>query len=87
MQAHEIIEVSLSVIRDVTGRDYGQDDTLADASVFELGIDSLSIVNLIFQLEDKLKINIPLSDLDEDVFRSVRHLASHLEALQTKVAA
>jgi acyl carrier protein len=87
MQTHEIIEVSLSVIRDLTGRDYGQDDSLADASVFELGIDSLSIVNLIFQLEDKLKINIPLSDLDEDVFQSVRHLALHLEALQTKVAA
>jgi acyl carrier protein len=87
MREHEIIDLSISVIRDITGRDYGQDTALADASVFELGIDSLSIVNLIFQLEEKLNIDIPLGELDEDVFRSVRHLATHLGTLQTKAAA
>jgi acyl carrier protein len=87
MREREIMDVSLSLIGEITGRDYGQLQGLSEASVFELGIDSLTIVSLIFQLEEKLQIDIPLTDLDEDTFSSVRRLASHLGALQTRAAA
>ena len=87
MRDHDIINTSLAIIRDITGRDYGTDAGLADASVFELGIDSLSIINLIFALEEKLAITIPLSGLDEEMFRSVRNLAAHLSSLRERAAA
>lgn len=87
MREAEIIEVSLFLINAITGREIANDLEAAEASVFELGIDSLNIISLIFQLEEKLNIEIPLTDLDESVFRSVRQLANHIGKLTVKAAA
>jgi acyl carrier protein len=87
MREAEIINVCLSLIGETTGRDIVSEPNIADASVFELGIDSLNIINLIFRLEETLQIDIPLTELDESIFQSIRHLAIHLGALEIKVAA
>ena len=87
MREEDIATHCLSLIQDITGRDHAQAASVESASVFELGIDSLSIITLIFALEERLNIEIPLSDLDEKTFSSVRNLSSHLSSLCVRRAA
>ena len=87
MRHEEVTKICLSLIEEITGRNLSQASDVANASVFELGIDSLSIIKLIFALEDHLNIEVPLADLDEATFASVHNLADHLLSLQVSKAA
>ncbi|MEM9280437.1 MAG: phosphopantetheine-binding protein [Verrucomicrobiota bacterium] len=52
-----------------------------EASLGELGLDSLASVNLLFDLESELNISIPDDVLDENTFSSLQHLESVLTRL------
>ena len=53
-----------------------------DADLIERGaLDSLALVELIFQLEQEFSISIPLDDIDIDQFRSIRSISEFVVAL------
>jgi acyl carrier protein len=50
------------------------------ADMIESGlIDSLALVTLIADIEDEFKIDLPLHDLDIDLFRSIETIAAFLD--------
>lgn len=81
----------LSLIRDVLQRehDIGDRAVTADTPIAELGIDSLSMIELIFHLEDKLGINVseglqrtPPKRIGEVVDLVMQHLPQTSGAVQ-----
>lgn len=72
----------LAAVNVVTGSEYSASDVSSSMSIFELGVDSLSIVELIMSLEAALNISIPFEDLTEETFQSVMNLAGFLREKQ-----
>lgn len=71
-------ETILAAISEVTGRPFPASVINGDTSVYELGIDSMSLVELIFKLEADLEIDIPLAELNESIFESLDSLTAYL---------
>ena len=76
---HSMRETILAAISEVTGRPFPAAVINGDTSVYELGIDSMSLVELIFKLEADLGIDIPLAELNESIFESLDSLTAYLE--------
>jgi acyl carrier protein len=58
-----------------------------DADVIEAGLlDSLALVTLIFELEQRTGVDMPLESLDLDDLRTVHRMAGVLERLEAEVA-
>lgn len=72
-------ETILAAISEVTGRPFPAAVINGDTSVYELGIDSMSLVELIFKLEADLGIDIPLAELNESIFESLNSLSAYLK--------
>ena len=54
-----------------------------DAELFDSGlIDSLTFVDLLFQLEQKFGVAVQLDDIDPDRFRTVTAIADYVQAHQ-----
>jgi acyl carrier protein len=49
-------------------------------------IDSLALVTLIAEIEDEFQIELPLHDLDLDVFRSIEKIAGFLDTTTSAAA-
>ena len=79
-------ETILAAISEVTGRPIPDGGVNDDASVYELGIDSMSLVELIFKLEAELEIDIPLAELNESIFESLAALVTYLESRKQTMA-
>lgn len=79
------IPAILAAVANITGSAIESHPGIENSSIFELGIDSLNVVELIFQLEQDLNLDIPLTELNEDAFRSIHHLNDHLRRLQSNL--
>jgi acyl carrier protein len=59
-----------------------------EVSLYEdgIGLDSISIVNLIVQIESTFKFNFEEDEINSDLFRSVNRLADFISAKQAQAA-
>ena len=70
----------LRLIRDdLLGHD-GPMDT--DADLFELGLDSMAIMQLQLAIEDEFGVTIEPVDLSRDNFRTITHIATLIRSKQ-----
>lgn len=78
-KARSTRETILVAINEATGRPL---PAVIDgaASVYDLGIDSMSLVELIFKLEADLGVDIPLAELNESIFESLDSLTAYLDS-------
>ncbi|AON53760.1 acyl carrier protein [Herbaspirillum seropedicae] len=79
-------ETILTAISEVTGRPFPVAVINGETNVYELGIDSMSLVELIFKLEVDLGIDIPLAELNESIFESLNSLTTYLESRKQTVS-
>ncbi|WGS52278.1 acyl carrier protein [Paraburkholderia sp. D15] len=79
-------ETILAAISEVTGRPFPASVINGETSVYELGIDSMSLVELIFKLEAELQIDIPLAELNESIFESLDSLTAYLNGRKQAAA-
>lgn len=79
---NNVEKVIIDCLVDITGLD---EDSLIDAkklNVFENGIlDSLSLVNLMSELEEKLNIEIDFSKLKQEDFSSIESIINAIEKM------
>jgi acyl carrier protein len=54
----------------------------SDANLFDLGMDSLSVVRLVVALEEELGVQIPAEDLSADLFHKLGDLTEFLIGLR-----
>ena len=67
----------LQVFREVLGLEIPSPDT----DLIESGLlDSLSLVTLVFEIEQRCSISIPFESLDVEAFRTVNSIAGVVEA-------
>ena len=59
----------------------GAPDLSLDIPLTDLGLDSLSVVNLMLDLEDTLGITFPEEMLNEETFRTGRSVVAAVQAL------
>lgn len=80
----ETVGVDNSPVEQITGifRDGLNIDVPAvDADLIDGGfLDSLALVELVFQLEQQLEIELPLDELDIENFRTVHRIANLIES-------
>jgi acyl carrier protein len=56
-----------------------------DTDLIETGrLDSLALVELLFEVEQRFKVDIELGDLDIESFRSLRRLAEFIDTRQVE---
>ena len=56
-----------------------------DEALIESGLlDSFALIELLSAIEDEFAIQLPMEDLDLDLLRSVRSIASYVKNLQTE---
>ena len=77
-EREDMRETILNAISEVTGRPFPASVIDGNTSVYELGIDSMSLVELIFKLEAELEIDIPLAELNESIFEHLDSLIDYL---------
>jgi len=59
-----------------------------DADVIESGlIDSLTLVTLIFELEQEFDVQVPLESLDVEDFRTIANIARTISSLRREASA
>jgi acyl carrier protein len=75
----------LIAIKEATGRPL-RTDIDPNTSVYDLGIDSMSLVEMIFKLEADLGIDIPLAELNENIFQSLDSLGAYLSSRKNAAA-
>jgi len=71
-------EIARGVIINVLGLDIGRDELPDDADLFDLGMDSLSVVRLVVALEEELNLQIPEEDLSAELFHRLDALINFL---------
>ena len=75
-----ITESILVATGEVSGRPFMTDSVTGDTSIYDLGIDSMSLVELIFKLESDLDMDIPVAELNEDIFANLDSLSAYLSS-------
>ena len=78
-EARSTRETILAAIKEATGRPLPA-VIEGDTSVYDLGIDSMSLVEMIFKLEADLSIDIPLAELNESIFENLNSLTTYLDS-------
>jgi acyl carrier protein len=53
-----------------------------DENLFEIGIDSLSLVRLVMALEKRFSLRLATKSFDRDHFSTLRKMESHIESLK-----
>lgn len=76
---------SLKELQELIHEKYGIEESALDphASMREKGIDSLTLVEFIFAIEDKYGISIPDDDPDIDTLAALAELVDKVRAAQT----
>jgi D-alanine--poly(phosphoribitol) ligase subunit 2 len=55
----------------------------ADQDLIESGLlDSMTLIELLYAIEEEFTVELPLEDLDVELLRSVRGIASYVKKLQ-----
>ena len=49
-----------------------------NTELFDNLIDSFDLINLILEIENEYKIQIPMEDINEDVFKTVKSLQEYI---------
>jgi len=71
---------TVSTLMGMFAEDMNVDVPSADVDLIDAGImDSLMLVDLLFQIEAKFNISIPLEELDMDNLRSVKSIAAYID--------
>ncbi len=74
-------EATQSLVLEVFRAALGIEVPSPDTDVIELGLlDSLALVTLVFELEQRCSISIPFETLDVDDFRTVQSIARVVES-------
>jgi len=71
-------EITRGVIINVLGLDIARNELSDDADLFDLGMDSLSVVRLVIALEEELDLQIPEEDLSAEIFHRLDILINFL---------
>ncbi len=70
------------VLQEIFSDVFGVQAPAADADILGEGIlDSLALVKLLFEIEQRFGIVIPLEDLDVESFRTLERVASMIDRL------
>ena len=73
-----IFEVLLTSVNEYSGRQYTAADIDRSRPVFDYGVDSLNMMQILTELEDELGLEIDLSELSESQLESVDALIEYL---------
>lgn len=77
-----IEEIVLNSMSNVTGLDVSELENVKDENLFEMGmLDSLSLVSFVTEVEEKLDIDINLTDAKLEDFTSLNTIIKYLEKL------
>jgi acyl carrier protein len=73
-------DTTVATLMEMFSEDMNVDVPSAEIDLIEAGImDSLMLVDLLFQIEAKFNISIPLEELDMDNLRSVQSIAVYID--------
>jgi acyl carrier protein len=78
----ETDEITRGVIISVLGLSIERSELLDDTDLFDLGMDSLSVVRLVVALEEELGVQIPAEDMSADLFHRLGDLTAFLYGLR-----
>jgi acyl carrier protein len=83
MSEHAVADRVRELLRDVlSGEPPTPETDLIDSGL----LDSLSLVELLFALEQEFQLSIPLDNLELDAFRTIDSIASFVEAQRAQAA-
>lgn len=80
---YETGEITRGVIINVLGLSMERSELSEETNLFDLGMDSLSVVRLVVALEEELGIQIPAYDLSAELFHRLGSLVEFLLGLRT----
>jgi acyl carrier protein len=81
---HETNEITRGVIISVLGLDIERSELTDDVDLFNLGMDSLSVVRLVVALEEELGVQVPAEDMSADLFHRLGDLTTFLCTLRAE---
>ncbi len=76
-------EITRGVIINVLGLSVERSELIDETNLFDLGMDSLSVVRLVLALEEALGLQIPAEDLSAELFHRLGDLTAFLGKLRT----
>jgi acyl carrier protein len=80
-----VIEDSVHRVETLVMDLLASDSVDRDDALIESGLlDSFALIELLSAIEDEFAIQLPMDDLDLDVLRSVRSIASFVNTLRTE---
>lgn len=79
MERDELHRIVVSCINEFTGREYSQADIDEARSPMDYGVDSLNVLQILGELEDKLKVDIDLGRVTEGDVSTVGAVLDFLE--------
>jgi|GEM_PF-542918 len=85
-QKKETSEITRGVIINVLGLAMERSELRDDTNLFDLGMDSLSVVRLVVALEEELGIQIPADELSAELFHRLGALINFLVELKAVAA-
>jgi acyl carrier protein len=78
MDDDRVFEVLLNSVNEFSGREYTAADIDRSRPVFDYGVDSLNMMQILTELEEELELEIDLSELSESQLESVDSLVEFL---------
>jgi acyl carrier protein len=82
MQREDLFRVLLESINEHGGRDYAPDDVDRSRPVFDYGVDSLNVMQILAEVEDALGLEIDIGSLSEGDLASIDSLLDWLASLR-----
>ncbi len=82
-QKYETGEITRGVIINVLGLAMERSELGEETNLFDLGMDSLSVVRLVVALEEELGVQIPADELSAELFHRLGSLIDFLVELRT----
>jgi acyl carrier protein len=85
MDQELVFRVLLDSVNEFSGRDYTPGDIDRSRPVFDYGVDSLNIMQILAEVEDALDLEVDLSRLSEAELVSIDSFVDYLESLRKTV--
>jgi acyl carrier protein len=85
MDQELVFRVLLDSVNEFSGRDYTPDDIDRSRPVFDYGVDSLNIMQILAEVEDALDLEVDLGRLSEAELVSIDSFVNYLESLRKTV--
>jgi acyl carrier protein len=82
MEREALFRVLLESINEYAGRDYTPEDVDRARPVFDYGVDSLNVMQVLAEIEDALGLEIDIGSLSEGDLASIDSLLDWLASLR-----